>query len=134
MTRETLAARGFRAGSQQGVMSVTVPGALAGWDVLLRTHGRAHARAGARSRRSHTRATASPSRRSSPRSGRTRPTFLQRDSAAAATFLPGGRAPKAGEWFRNPDYARTLQEIADSGIGTFYGGALGQRIVARLTR
>ena len=45
---------------------------------------------------------------------------------------PAGSAPKAGEWFRNPDYARTLQEIADRGIGTFYGGALGQRIVARL--
>jgi gamma-glutamyltranspeptidase/glutathione hydrolase len=58
--------------------------------------------------------------------------FLQRDSAAAATFLPGGRAPRAGEWFQNPDYARTLQEISDQGIGTFYGGPLGQRIVARL--
>ncbi len=30
------------------------------------------------------------------------------------------------------DYARTLQVIADSGIGTFYGGSIGQRIVARL--
>ena len=40
MTRATLQARGFRAGSQQGVMSVTVPGALAGWDTLVRTHGR----------------------------------------------------------------------------------------------
>src|SRR5690349_14380928 len=58
--------------------------------------------------------------------------FLQRDSAAAATFLPGGRAPRAGEWFQNPDYARTLQSIADQGIGIFYGGPLGQRIVARL--
>ena len=40
MTRETLLARGFHPGSQQGVMSVTVPGALAGWDMLVRTHGR----------------------------------------------------------------------------------------------
>ena len=59
-------------------------------------------------------------------------TFLEQDSAAAATYLPGRRAPKAGEWFRNADYARTLQEIAVRGIGTFYGGALGRRIVARL--
>ena len=59
--------------------------------------------------------------------------FLQKDSAAAATYLPGGRAPKAGEWFRNPDFARTLQTIADSGIATFYGGSIGKRIVARLT-
>ncbi len=27
-------------GSQQGVLSVTVPGALAGWEMLVRTHGR----------------------------------------------------------------------------------------------
>jgi gamma-glutamyltranspeptidase/glutathione hydrolase len=132
MTRETLQARGFRAGSQQGVMSVTVPGALAGWDMLLRTHGR------------RTLAQALQPAIGYARDGfpvspiiaaqwANETAFLQRDSAAAATFLPGGHAPKAGEWFQNPDYARTLQEIAKSGIGTFYGGPLGARIVARLT-
>ena len=40
MKREVLQQRGFQSGSQQGVMSVTVPGALAGWDMLLRAHGR----------------------------------------------------------------------------------------------
>ena len=131
MTRATLQARGFRAGSQQGVMSVTVPGALAGWDLLVRTHGRrtlaqalqpaiAYARDGF------------PVTPIIAAQWANETAFLQRDSAAAATFLPGGRAPGAGEWFRNPDYARTLQEIATRGIGTFYGGALGQRIVARL--
>jgi gamma-glutamyltranspeptidase/glutathione hydrolase len=132
MTRETLQARGFRPGSQQGVMSVTVPGALAGWDMLLRTYGKrtlaqalepaiAYARDGF---------PVSPII-AAQWADETR--FLQRDSAAAATFLPGGHAPKAGEWFRNPDLARTMQEIADKGIATFYGGALGQRIVARLS-
>ena len=132
MTRETLQARGFRAGSQQGAMSVTVPGALAGWDMLLRTHGRralaqalkpaiAYARDGFPVSPIIAEQWANETR------------FLQRDTAATATYLPGGRAPKAGEWFRNPDLARTLQEIADKGIGTFYGGALGQRIVARLS-
>jgi gamma-glutamyltranspeptidase/glutathione hydrolase len=131
MTRETLQARGFRAGSQQGAMSVTVPGALAGWDMLLRTYGKrtlaqalepaiAYARDGF------------PVSPIIAAQWANETAFLQRDSAAAATFLPGGRAPKAGEWFRNPDYARTLEEIAARGISTFYGGALGQRIVARL--
>jgi gamma-glutamyltranspeptidase/glutathione hydrolase len=131
MTRETLAARGFRSGSEQGVMSITVPGALAGWDLLVRTYGK------------HTLA-----RALQPAIGYARDGFpvtpiiasqwadetalLNKDAAAAATFLPGGRAPKAGEWFQNPDYARTLQTIATDGIGTFYGGAIGQRIVARL--
>jgi gamma-glutamyltranspeptidase/glutathione hydrolase len=113
-------------------MSVTVPGALAGWDMLLRTYGKrtlaqalepaiAYARDGF---------PVSPII-AAQWADETR--FLQRDSAAAATFLPGGHAPKAGEWFRNPDLARTMQEIADKGIATFYGGALGQRIVARLS-
>ena len=131
MRRETLQARGFRAGTQQGVMSVTVPGALAGWDLLVRTHGRrtlaqalqpaiAYARDGF------------PVSPIIAAQWANETAFLQRDSAAAATFLPGGRAPKAGEWFRNPDYARVLQEIAERGVGTFYGGPLGQRIVDRL--
>lgn len=131
MTRETLVARGFRAGSQQGAMSVTVPGALAGWDLLLRTHGRrtlaqvlqpaiGYARDGF------------PLTPIIAAQWADETNFLRRDSAATATYLPGGRAPKAGEWFRNPDYARTLQTIADSGIATFYGGSIGQRIVARL--
>jgi gamma-glutamyltranspeptidase/glutathione hydrolase len=132
MTRETLQARGFRAGSQQGAMSVTVPGALAGWDLLLRTHGR------------HTLAQMLQPAIAYARDGfpvspiiaaqwADQTEFLQRDSAAAATYLPGGHAPKAGEWFQNPDYARTLQTIADSGIASFYGGTIGARIVARLT-
>ena len=132
MTRETLQARGFRAGSQQGVMSVTVPGALAGWDMLVRTHGK-------RTLAQALQPAITYAREGFPVSPiiaaqwANETAFLQRDSAAAATYLPGGRAPKAGEWFRNPDLARTLQEIADNGVGTFYGGALGQRIVARLS-
>ena len=131
MTRETLQSRGFRPGSQQGILSVTVPGALAGWDKLLRTYGK------------RTLAQALQPAIGYARDGfpvspiiaaqwANETKFLQRDSAAAATFLPGGHAPKAGEWFRNPDLARTLQEISEKGIGTFYGGALGQRIVARV--
>jgi gamma-glutamyltranspeptidase/glutathione hydrolase len=132
MTRDVLLARGFESGSQQGPMSVTVPGALAGWETLLRTHGRrtlaqvlepaiAYARDGF------------PVTPIIASQWNDQTELLRRDPAAAATFLPGGRAPRAGEWFQNPDYARTLQTIADGGIGTFYGGPLGQRIVARLT-
>jgi gamma-glutamyltranspeptidase / glutathione hydrolase len=132
MTRETLQARGFRSGVQQGVLSVTVPGALAGWQLLLRTYG-------TRSLAEALQPAIEYARNGFPVTpiiaaqwaDETR--LLLRDSAAAATFLPGGHAPKAGDWFRNPDYAGTLQTIADSGIGTFYGGKIGQRIVARLT-
>lgn len=131
MTSETLKARGFRVGSQQGVMSVTVPSALAGWDMLVRAHGR-------RTLGQLLQPAITYARDGFPVSPiiaaqwANETSFLQRDSSAAATFLPNGHAPKAGEWFRNPDYARTLKIIADSGIKTFYGGSIGKRIVARI--
>jgi gamma-glutamyltranspeptidase / glutathione hydrolase len=46
--------------------------------------------------------------------------------------VEGSRAPRPGEWFRNPDLARTLRLIAQQGIGALYGGALGRRIAERV--
>jgi gamma-glutamyltranspeptidase / glutathione hydrolase len=48
----------------------------------------------------------------------------------AATFLPGGRAPRAGELFRSPDHATTLEAIAESRGEAFYRGALAEKITA----
>ncbi|TDL79410.1 gamma-glutamyltransferase family protein [Palleronia sediminis] len=48
----------------------------------------------------------------------------------AACFMPEGRAPRAGERFRNPDQARSLELIAESGGRAFYEGELAERIAA----
>lgn len=48
----------------------------------------------------------------------------------AEAFLPGGRAPRAGERFRNPRLAQTLEDIVTSEGESFYRGALAERIVA----
>jgi len=45
------------------------------------------------------------------------------------TFLPAGRPPLAGEQFRCPDQARTLEAIAESRGESVYRGDLAQRIV-----
>lgn len=50
----------------------------------------------------------------------------------AQTFLPGGRAPKAGERFRNPGAAATLREIGRTRGDAFYKGALAEKIIAFL--
>jgi gamma-glutamyltranspeptidase/glutathione hydrolase len=49
---------------------------------------------------------------------------------ALAAYLPGGRAPREGEVFAQPEYARTLDAIARGGRDAFYRGELGERIVA----
>ena len=56
---------------------------------------------------------------------------LRRDEGArAALLLEGDRAPAAGEWFRNPDYARTLREIAATGVDAISVGALTKNVQA----
>jgi len=43
-------------------------------------------------------------------------------------FLPGGRAPRKGEIFRNPNLANTLEKIGADGRDVFYRGELSDRI------
>jgi len=45
-------------------------------------------------------------------------------------YTPGGRVPRAGEVFRNPDAARTLRLLAQSGSDEFYHGEIAAAMVA----
>jgi gamma-glutamyltranspeptidase/glutathione hydrolase len=46
----------------------------------------------------------------------------------AATYLPGGRAPRKGEMFRNPDLAKTYRILAAKGRDAFYRGEIARTI------
>ena len=48
----------------------------------------------------------------------------------AETFMPGGRAPREGELFRNPALARTYAQIAERGRDGYYRGPVAEAIVA----
>lgn len=48
----------------------------------------------------------------------------------AETFLPNGRAPRAGEYYRSPGHARTLQLIAETKGRAFYEGVIAEEITA----
>ena len=48
----------------------------------------------------------------------------------AAVFLPGGRAPREGEVFRNPALARAYELLARDGRDAFYRGAIAHDLVA----
>ncbi|WP_061299447.1 gamma-glutamyltransferase [Herbidospora cretacea] len=110
-------------------LSVGVPGSVAQWDLALRRHG-----------------TLSLKKALKPAADLARKgfvvdqTFYDQTAANAARFaditstaalyLPNGAPPPVGSTFRNPDLARTYQELADKGPSWLYGGKLGQEIVA----
>jgi gamma-glutamyltranspeptidase/glutathione hydrolase len=111
----------------RGPLSVTVPGAVDGWSELLTRHG-----------------TLTLAQALAPAIGyatdgfpvceivagqwRSLVTVLARESETAAVFLPGGRAPRPGEIFRNPMLARSLGQIAAGGRDAFYRGPIARLI------
>jgi gamma-glutamyltranspeptidase/glutathione hydrolase len=59
---------------------------------------------------------------------------LRRFPASRRQFLPNGRPPAEGSTWRQPDLARTLQLISDSGPAVFYRGQIADSIVAEMAR
>lgn len=55
---------------------------------------------------------------------------LGKQPGFAEAFMHGGRAPAAGERYRLPDHACTLEEIVLTEGASFYQGALAERMVA----
>ena len=53
---------------------------------------------------------------------------LRQSKAATEVFLPGGRPPRPGEVFRQPDLARTLAAVAENGAEPFYNGEIARNI------
>jgi gamma-glutamyltranspeptidase / glutathione hydrolase len=129
LTPEWLKGKGLTNMPQGGINSVTVPGVVDGWDKLVRRFGRkqlsellAPAIAYAEEGFPVTEIFASYWAESQRK--------LRQNPNAAKTFLPGGRAPRPGELFRNPDVARSLKQVAAHGRKAFYSGDIAQRILA----
>jgi len=59
---------------------------------------------------------------------------LARYPGFAETFLPGGKAPRKGEMFRNPALAATLEKLARNGRDEFYRGETAKTIAAFMER
>ena len=112
---------------------MTVPGALAGWDALLKKYGTITLAQALQPAIGYAENGYPSSRRSSPSDWAEREELLARDAGAKATFLLERRRAEGGRLVPAiPISPRTLREIAKEGPATFYGGALGQKIVTRI--
>src|SRR5690349_8427677 len=135
MTRDELLKRGHTHVVGRSAESITVPGALAGWQALLSRYGTISL-ANALQPAIRYADEGFPVTPVISRDWEGAENVLEQDEGARATFLiPDGstrRPPRAGEWFRNPDYAKTLRTIASGGPRVFYDGPLGERIVSRV--
>jgi gamma-glutamyltranspeptidase/glutathione hydrolase len=122
--------RGVHEMPPQGVLTVTVPGAVDAWCSILErcgTHALGDVLAPAIDYAEHGFPVSEVVAREwglSARAG-----FLGND-AARACFAPGGEPPPLGGVVRLPDLARTLRALAAGGRDLFYRGELARRIAA----
>jgi len=129
LTPALLTSRGVHEMPRSGIHSVTVPGAVAGWEAL-------RTRLGTRPMAELLAAAIRYADEGFPVSDVIAAHWaayaqkLAAEPAAAALYLPGGRPPRAGEIFRSPDLARSLRHIADRGAAGFYEGAIADAMLA----
>src|SRR5215831_8588381 len=110
LTIEYLQKQGIRSMPQQGVNSITVPGAVDGWQKLADKFGRKRLATDlAAAIQTAQEGFPVPEWTAAYWSGEA--DHLRTDEAAAKAFLPGDRPPRVGEVFRNPDLAWSLQQI-----------------------
>ena len=124
---ETLLAAGHARVPARGVLSVTVPGAVGGWQELLNRHGTITLADALRPAIRYA-SDGFPVCEIIAGQWQAAESVLAADEGAAATFLPGGRAPRAGDVFSNPGLARTLEQVAAGGADAFYRGPIAHDI------
>jgi len=129
-TTDYFARRGLRHMPGGGIHAATVPGTVDGWDQLLR-------RAGTLTFTEVLQPAIAYAEQGFPVSEIIASQWeesagaLVADADAARTWLPGGRAPRAGSVFACPTLGRTLRLLAREGRDAFYQGELAAAIVAK---
>jgi gamma-glutamyltranspeptidase / glutathione hydrolase len=132
LTIDHLEAKGIHQMPQNGIDSVTVPGAVDGWTKLHDRFGKlgwselfqpAIFYAG--------QGFAIPEQVHASWEGST--SALMQYPESRRVYLPGDKAPVIGQVFRNPDLARALTMIAKDGESAFYKGEIAQAILKTST-
>ena len=127
LSADFLAKQGFQS-IPEGIHSVTVPGAVDGWAKMHERFGKlpwkdlfqaaiAYAEEGF------------PVTEDAQRYWTGSAASLRSHPESARVYLPGGRAPRVGEVFKNPGMGRALRVIADKGRDAFYKGEIASAIL-----
>ncbi len=125
---EEIKRRGYTTVPAQGILSVTVPGAVHAWQTALERFGTMDfgevlqpAIHFAQDGFAVTEVVASTWRMSEP--------LLASSADARGTYLLDGQAPRVGMRHRQPNLARSLRLIAAQGRDAFYQGEIAEKIV-----
>lgn len=127
-TIDFLKSLGMSAMPQEGIQSVTVPGAVSGWSSLHKRFGRlpwATLFQPAIYFADH----GFPVTEMIGGAWKEEEAKLAKDANAKRVLLPSGRAPAVGEVFRDPQMAAAYRLIAAEGPTAFYKGAIARAIV-----
>jgi len=128
LTIEFLQKQGLKSMPNQGVNSITVPGAVDGWQKLADKFGRKKLAEdlGAAIR---TAKNGFPVPEWTALYWAAEVDHLRTDENATKTYLPQDRPPKLGEIFKNPELAESLEQIAQHGRDAFYKGEISAKIL-----
>ena len=127
LTPQFLSDRGLTEMPQQGIFSVTVPGAVAGWGALREKFG-TMSFAQLLDPAVRTAEEGFPVMEMTARIWAGSEAWLRDIPEAAKTWLIDGHAPRAGEIFKNPALAASLRRIAGHGRAGFYEGETARAI------
>jgi len=125
--------QGMNAIPTTGVHSISVPGAVDGWETLLHKYGTMSLAQVLKPAIEHA-AKGFPVSEIIAADWEHSLAKLKAHPDTARTYLKDGRAPKMGEIFIQPNLAITLQKIAIGGSDAFYRGDLAREIVSSLQK
>jgi gamma-glutamyltranspeptidase/glutathione hydrolase len=133
LTIEFLKSKGITKMPQQGIHSVTVPGAVDGWAKLLGRFGKLKF-SDDLAPAIHYAENGFPVTEWVSGLWATYEKTLRADANSAKTYLPGDHPLRVGEVFRNPDLATSYKLIAAQGRDAYYKGDIAKRILATSER
>ncbi len=129
LTIEVLRERGIDEIPSEGPLPWSVPGCVSGWEALAQRFGKLKFDRTLKPAIEYAENGFAVSEIIA-RGWRSSESSLKEWPDSATTYLPGGRAPREGELFRNPNLAESYRRIAAGGADAFYQGTIAERIVA----